>query len=101
MSEYDTVGPFDTVESAEAFLSLLNDSVADALRDVEVDLQLAVAHHQNRRVEALNLVVYNLNRLTFHVCKSRRLLNDLRMLRRLLLREPEHLSQRRAVAGVG
>ena len=37
--------------------------------------------------EALRLVAHNLHRLCFHITKSRRILNDLRTLRRLLLEE--------------
>ena len=37
--------------------------------------------------EALQLVSYNLAKLTLHITTSRRILNDLRTLRRLLLAE--------------
>jgi hypothetical protein len=40
-----------------------------------------------RRLEALQLVAYKLERLARHVDSSHRLLNDLRTLRRLLLGE--------------
>jgi len=41
----------------------------------------------DRRKEALLLVSYNLAKLNLHITTSRRILNDLRMLRRLLLAE--------------
>jgi hypothetical protein len=41
----------------------------------------------DRRKEALLLVSYNLAKLNLHITSSRRILNDLRMLRRLLLAE--------------
>ena len=41
----------------------------------------------SRRLEALQLIAYKLDRLAWHVDGSRRLLNDLRMLKRLLLGE--------------
>ena len=37
-----------------------------------------------RRVEALRLIGYNLEKLASHLKTSRRILNDLRMLRRIL-----------------
>jgi hypothetical protein len=41
----------------------------------------------DRRKEALLLVSYNLAKLNLHITTSRRILNDLRSLRRLLLAE--------------
>ena len=41
----------------------------------------------DRRKEALLLVSYNLAKLNLHITSSRRILNDLRTLRRLLLAE--------------
>jgi len=41
----------------------------------------------DRRKEALLLASYNLAKLNLHIRSGRRILNDLRMLRRLLLSE--------------
>ena len=40
-----------------------------------------------RHVEALRLIGYNLEKLAHHIKVSRRILNDLRMLRRILHQE--------------
>ena len=55
---------------------------------VEADLALAGSDGaDNRRVQALQLVLFNLSKLQGHMSSSRRVLNDLRNSRRLLLRE--------------
>jgi hypothetical protein len=65
--------------------------LAEALREAkcEVDEEIAAAEREGaqRRKEALLLVSYNLAKLKLHITTSRRILNDLRMLRRLLLAE--------------
>jgi hypothetical protein len=85
--------PFDSVESAREYLKLLAEAVGDAKRDVEADVSAAVDSKFPRRLEALRLVVYKLDKLEEHLKVSRRVLNDLRTLRRLLLE-----AQREAVA---
>ena len=52
---------------------------------IERDIAEAVSTEQPRRVDALRLVDYKLKPLKDHLSASRRLLNDLRMLRRLLI----------------
>ena len=47
----------------------------------------AQAEGAQRRLEALQLVAYKLDQLARHTDGSRRILNDLRILRRLLLGE--------------
>jgi hypothetical protein len=51
-----------------------------------------------RRLEALQLIAYKLDRLAWHVDGSRRLLNDLRMLKRLLLGERQRHATRKQAA---
>jgi len=58
-----------------------------ARRDVEAEIALAASEGADRRLEALQLVSYNLAKLNLHMTTSRRILNDLRTLRRLLLAE--------------
>jgi hypothetical protein len=80
--------PFDSVEGAQDYLRLLAEAVVEAKRDVEADLTSEAANSKfPRRVEALRLVVYNLEKLGQHLKASHRRLNDLRTLRRLLLEE--------------
>jgi hypothetical protein len=79
--------PFDTIESAQEFMTLLEQSIEEALQDVRNDLEAAQGGDEARRIEALNLALYKMEKLSCHVQKSRRILNDLRTLRRLLFAE--------------
>lgn len=79
--------PFDNIESSHEFVSLLSDAVEVALAEVAADIALATADGADRRVEALQLVSFKLDKLAAHMTGSRRILNDLRSLRRLLLEE--------------
>lgn len=66
---------------------MLAEAVEEARRDVEEEVATADRDHADRRKEALLLVSYNLAKLNLHITGSRRILNDLRTLRRLLLAE--------------
>jgi hypothetical protein len=66
---------------------MLAEAVEEARRDVEEEIATADRDHADRRKEALLLVSYNLAKLNLHITGSRRILNDLRTLRRLLLAE--------------
>lgn len=81
--------PFDTIESTQEFLQLFDEAVADTLADVARDLADAEAQKDDRKLVALRLVTWKLEKLDLHLSRSRRLLNDLRTLRRLLFRERE------------
>ena len=85
---YKPETPFDSIEGALEYVSLLVESVQEAREDIAVEV--AEAHREPdaaRRADALQLVAYKLDRLSEHAQASRRLLNDLRTLRRLLLDE--------------
>jgi hypothetical protein len=84
---YRSETPFDNIESSHEYVSMLADAIAVALAEVEADIALAGADGADRRKEALQLVLFNMNKLKAHVTSSRRILNDLRTLRRLLLEE--------------
>ena len=88
--------PFDSVESAHAFVALLAKAVAESRQDVEADVQRAVSHAP-RRLDALRIALYNLKKLEVHMNQSRRILNDLRSLRRLLLDERTSAAVKTAV----
>src|SRR5580693_5912007 len=79
--------PFDNIESSHEYVSLLAEAVEVALAEVEADLALAGTDGADRRKEALQLVLFNMNKLKGHMTSSRRILNDLRTLRRLLMEE--------------
>ncbi len=79
--------PFDSIESAQQFVELLAEAVEEARGEVDADVALADGAQAERRKQALQLVAYNLAKLSVHLATSRRILNDLRNLRRLLLQE--------------
>ena len=79
--------PFDSIEGSHEYVALLAEAVSEARRDVEEGIAAAEREGAPRRKEALLLVSYNLAKLNLHITTSRRILNDLRMLRRLLLAE--------------
>lgn len=79
--------PFETIESAQHFLALLSEAVSEAKKEVESDLQRELEPEFARRVDALRLAVYKLEKLETHMNRSSRILNDLRTLRRLLFDE--------------
>ena len=87
MSQPPSETPFDSIESSHQYVALLAQAIEEAKLDVEGDIALAMAERADRRREALQLVRYNLNKLEAHMSASRRILNDLRTLRRLLLDE--------------
>jgi hypothetical protein len=84
---YETETPFDNIEGSHEYVALLAEALEEALRDVEAEVALAAREGAERRKQALLLVSYNLAKLRLHITSSRRILNDLRTLRRLLLAE--------------
>lgn len=81
--------PFDSIESAQQFVELLCEAIEEARREVDEEIERATGSGEERRKQALQLVAYNLAKLAMHMGTSRRILNDLRTLRRLLLNERE------------
>ena len=79
--------PFDSLEGSHEYLALLAEVIEEARQDIEAEIALASEESADRRKEALQLVAYNLVKLNLHMTTSRRILNDLRTLRRLLLDE--------------
>jgi hypothetical protein len=86
---YEPDTPFDSIEGALEYVGLLREALQEARSAIEQDIALAEGEGAGRRREALQIVGYKLERLAHHVGASRRLLNDLRTLRRLLLSERE------------
>jgi hypothetical protein len=91
--------PFDNIESSHEYVALLAEAVDVAVTEVEADIALAAADGADRRVQALQLVLFNMNKLQNHMTSSRRILNDLRTLRRLLLEERTLAKAFRQAAG--
>jgi hypothetical protein len=82
MSETST--PFDSIESAHEYIGLL----CEALDDAHLTIGQEIAHPCEftgaRHLDALRLADYKLKSLRQHFVASRRLLTDLRTLRRYL-----------------
>lgn len=78
---------FETLESAHDFVALLVEIATETKRELEGDLQRE--SKTSRRLDALRIAAYKVEKLEFHLNRSRRILNDLRTLRRLLFEERE------------
>ena len=79
--------PFDNIESAQEFVELLIETIEESRRDVDADIALSEGNRSGRSKKALQLVSANLTKLSQYMTSSRRILNHLRTLRRLLLQE--------------
>lgn len=82
----DLSRPFDSIESAQEFMALLDESISEAAEEIQQTLAQTPLD-EKRRAEALQLAMYKLSQLSTHVQKSGRILNDLRILRKLLVNE--------------
>ena len=81
--------PFDSVEGAHEYVGLLLETLREARLEVAQDLAHAREAAEERQAEALQIVSWKLERLESQLAASRKLLNDLRRLRRLLLGDVE------------
>ena len=79
--------PFDNIESAQQFVELLIQAINESRRDVDAKIALAEGNGSRHSKKALQLVSANLAKLSQHMATSRRILNHLKTLRRLLLQE--------------
>lgn len=83
----ESSSPFESLESAHDYLSLLREALEEAQASILDDAEVAQKHGATRRLDALRLADHKLDRLRQHLLASLVLLNDLRTLRRLLLAE--------------
>ena len=79
--------PFDNIESALEYVNHLLEATHEAEGQIETEILRAASPELTRRKQALQLVRFKLDKLSSHIDASRRILNDLRTLRRLLLEE--------------
>jgi septal ring factor EnvC (AmiA/AmiB activator) len=84
---YKSQTPFDNIESALEYVNHLLDATQEAQAQIETEILRTASPELARRKQALQLVCYKLDKLSSHIAASRRNLNDLRTLRRLLLEE--------------
>jgi hypothetical protein len=84
---YQSETPFDNIESALEYVGQLLEATREAQDQIKMEILRAASPQLARRKQALQLVNYKLDKLTAHITASRRILNDLRLLRRLLLED--------------
>jgi hypothetical protein len=84
---YQSETPFDNIESAIEYVNHLLEATREAQEQIGREVLRAANPQLARRKQALQLVHYKLDKLSSHIAASRRILNDLRTLRRLLLEE--------------
>ena len=98
-----TDDPFGTIESAHDFVTLLAAAISQAKEELQVDVDRESRADVSRRVDALRIALYNMEKLELHLNRSGRILNDLRTLRRLLFEERAATAraESRPVASVG
>ena len=79
--------PFDSIESAHEFMHVLALTALDVIKDLSHDREQALRDGDQRRAKAIDLAIFKLKMLGCYVHKSKRTLNDLRIIRRLILNE--------------
>ena len=79
--------PFHSIESAHEFMILLADVITNAQGELQALLLDATNASDERRRQALRLALFKISQLELHTRKSRRILNDLGLIRSLLVRE--------------
>jgi len=78
----ETLSPFDTIESALEFMTLLEKVAAEASEELQGALD-ETTNERNRN--GVHLAIYKIGQLSSHVHQSRRLLNDLILIRNVLV----------------
>src|SRR5260370_38536052 len=84
---YQSETPSDHIESALEYVNHLLEATREAQDQIETEILRAAIPQLARRKQALQLANYKLDQLSSHIAASRRIVNDLRMLRRFLLEE--------------
>jgi hypothetical protein len=92
--------PFDSIESAQDFMQILGEMILETMKELSLQRQASLRVEETRRAQAIELAEFKLKTLNTHVQKSRRVLNDLRSLRRLILNERTP-AERAIAAGAG
>jgi hypothetical protein len=85
--DHQPEGLFDSIESAHEYIKILAEVVSDVKKDLETDIKGEEGTKFPRRVDAIRLASYKLDKLQLHMNASSRILNDLRSIRRLVFRE--------------
>jgi hypothetical protein len=80
--------PFESIESALEFMILLAEAIDEASGQLQEMQQNCSG---DRQTEALGLALYKMRQLSIYTQKSRRILNDLGLIRGLLIGKGEAL----------
>src|ERR1051326_385415 len=75
--DQQTEGLFDTIESAHQYVQLLGEVVSDVRKDLEEEAGGAQGSQVPRRLDAVRLALYKLDKLHLHMKAASRILNDL------------------------
>ena len=59
--------PFDSIESAHAFVVLLAATIREAKRDLQADIERETAQNLSRRIDALRVALYNLEKVELYM----------------------------------
>ncbi len=86
-------GSFDSIESAHDFMDVLAKTILEAMKELNRELEPARGEDDERRAQAIELARFKLKMLCCYVHKSRRTLNDLRTIRRLIQGERKPLAR--------
>jgi hypothetical protein len=78
--------PFHSIESAHEFMVVLENVIVQTQAELQALLDDAHSASDDRRTEALRLALFKVSQLETHTHKSRRILNDLGLIRSLLVR---------------
>jgi len=79
--------PFEKIEAAQEYLTLLSGTVTENREKVEAEIKTTTDHAHKRHTEVLLAVIYNLEKLERHLKASRQALSNLRKLRGVLWNE--------------
>ncbi len=81
--------PFENIEGALEYVGYLLEACREAELHVDAEIASLTEPQVARKKQAFQLVKYKLGQLDAHVVSSKRLLHDLRKLRRVILEERE------------
>ena len=86
--------PFESIENAQKYIKLLGETVTENVSDIDSEIIAATESGLDRRLQALRIVYYKLQKLEQQLHACSRTPNDLRSLRRLLLEEREIIEKK-------
>ncbi len=81
--------PFGSIQSTQEYLALLSETIEEALREARQELSACKFGKERRRLQAWQMVLYTATKLSAHIDYSRKLMQDLEVLRNLLEKSTE------------